>query len=154
MTTRETTVTEISLHVAEALSKDVGRGLARVDPADIEHLGVTIGDIVEVRGKRSTAARIMPAFMEQRGKSLVQVDGIVRENAQAGLDETVVLRKLAAPPARAVGLAPLGRVPARTGAGHADYIARLLQGRPLTAGDRVRIDILGTQDQEYQVVET
>jgi transitional endoplasmic reticulum ATPase len=142
------------LRVAEALSKDVGRGLARVDPAEIEHLGVTIGDIVEVRGKRSTAARIMPAFMEQRGKSLVQVDGIVRENAQAGLDETVVLRKLAAPPARTVGLAPLGRVPARTGAGHADYIARLLEGRPLTAGDRVRIDLLGTQAQEYQVVET
>lgn len=147
-------MTEISLRVAEALSKDVGRGLARIDPADIERLGVTIGDIVEVRGKRSTAARIMPAFMDQRGKSLVQVDGIVRENAQAGLDETVVLRKVAAPPARTVGLAPLGRVATRTGAGHADYIARLLEGRPVTTGDRVRIDLLGTQAQEYQVVET
>jgi len=154
MTVREPVVTEITLRVAEALSKDVGRGLARIDPADLERLGVTIGDIVEVRGKRSTAARIMPAFMDQRGKSLVQVDGIVRENAQAGLDETVVLRKLAAPPARTVALAPLGRVATRTGAGHADYIARLLEGRPITVGDRVRIDLLGTQAQEYQIADT
>jgi transitional endoplasmic reticulum ATPase len=154
MTVRESTVTEITLRVAEALSKDVGRGLARIDPADIERLGVTIGDIVEVRGKRSTAARIMPAFMDQRGKGIVQVDGIVRENAQAGLDETVTLRKLAATPARTVALAPVGRVATRTGPGHADYIARLLEGRPVTVGDRVRIDLLGTQAQEYQIAET
>jgi transitional endoplasmic reticulum ATPase len=154
MATREQTATEIGLRVAEALSKDVGRGLARVDPADIERLGLTIGDTVEVRGKRSTAARIMPAFMEQRGKGLVQIDGIVRENAQIGLDETVVLRKVAASPARAVVLAPIGRTAVRASTGHADYIAHLLEGRPVIAGDRIRVDLLGTQAQEYQVVET
>jgi len=145
---------EISLRVAEALSKDVGRGLARVDPADIERLGLTIGDTVEVRGKRATAARIMPSFMDQRGKGSVHIDGIVRENAQAGLDEMVVLRKLTAAAARSVTLAPVGRVVTRSGAGHADYIARLLEGRPVTVGDRVRVDLLGTQAQEYQVAET
>ena len=40
----------LSLKVAEALSKDVGRGLIRIDPQDLEQLGVGIGDVVEVLG--------------------------------------------------------------------------------------------------------
>lgn len=154
MATREKEVTDLSLRVAEALPKDAGRGLARVDPADIDRLGISIGDTIEVRGKRATAARVMPAFMEQRGKSIVQIDGIVRENAQAALDETVTLRKIVANGARTLVLAPLGRAVGRTATGHADYIARLLEGRPVTPGDRVRVDLLGTQAQDYQVVET
>ncbi len=154
MATREKVTTELNLRVAEALPKDAGRGLARVDPADIDRLGISIGDMIEVRGKRATAARVMPAFMEQRGKSTVQIDGIVRENAQTALDETVTLRKIVANGARTLVLAPLGRAVARSAAGHADYIARLLEGRPVTPGDRVRVDLLGTQAQEYQVIET
>ena len=42
------------LKVAEALGKDVGRALARMDPADIKALGAEIGDFVEVVGKRRT----------------------------------------------------------------------------------------------------
>ena len=34
--------------VAEALPKDVGRGLARLDPKDMAELGVEIGDVIEV----------------------------------------------------------------------------------------------------------
>ena len=42
------------LKVSEALGKDVGRALARMDPADMAALGAGIGDIVEVVGKRRT----------------------------------------------------------------------------------------------------
>ncbi|TSA51505.1 hypothetical protein D4R47_00505, partial [archaeon] len=39
---------DLLLRVAEALSKDVGRGLVRLDPQDLERLGVEIGDIAEI----------------------------------------------------------------------------------------------------------
>ncbi len=46
--------TPLKLKVAEALSKDVGRAMARMGPEDLERLGVAIGDLVEVAGKRQT----------------------------------------------------------------------------------------------------
>ena len=146
--------TTIQLRIAEALSKDVGRGIARVDPVDIERLGAAIGEIVELRGKRTTVARLMPAYIEQRGKQTVQIDGIVRENAQAALDETIAVVKTAAQPGRSVVLAPVGRVPAGASRMHASYIAHLLEGMPAVIGDRLRVDLVGTRAQDYTVVDT
>ena len=62
----------LSLKVAEALSKDVGRALARMDPADMLSIGAQIGDIVEIAGKRRTVCKLMPAFMESRGRTYLQ----------------------------------------------------------------------------------
>mgnify|MGYP001584166850 CR=1 FL=1 len=45
-------VLEIKLKVTEALTKDVGRAFARMGPEDLERLGASIGDTVEVEGKR------------------------------------------------------------------------------------------------------
>ena len=52
----------LSLRVAEALPNDVGRGLARLDPQDLLKLEVSIGDVIEIAGKRTTVARAMPAW--------------------------------------------------------------------------------------------
>jgi len=88
----DTETKTITLRVAEAQAKDVGRGIARLDPLEIERLGATISDIVEIRGDRATAAKLMPAYHADRGKGIVQMDGIVRQNAQVGLGEKVSLR--------------------------------------------------------------
>ena len=72
----------ILLKVKEALSKDVGRSIARFDPEDIRMLGLEVGQIVEIEGKRKTVARAMPCYAPDRGKSIVQIDGISRENAE------------------------------------------------------------------------
>ena len=81
--------------------KDVGRALARLDPSDMETLGLEIGDVVELAGKRRTVAKAMPAYREDRGASRVQMDGVSRENAGIGLDQIVEVRKVAAKPATA-----------------------------------------------------
>jgi transitional endoplasmic reticulum ATPase len=145
---------ELTLRVAEALTKDAGRGIARIDPEDIEKLGATIGDIVELRGKRTTVARLMPTYIDQRGKRLVQIDGIVRGNAQTSLDETLTICKAVTQPARSLVLAPTGRSAAGVGRQHASYVARLAEGIPVVAGDRLRVDLVGTRAQEYTVTET
>ena len=59
-----------SYRVAEALPKDVGRGLARLDPKDMAELGVEIGDVVEIIAKQTTPVRVMPAHAELRGKRI------------------------------------------------------------------------------------
>jgi len=143
----------IALRVAEAQAKDVGRGIARIDPVDLERIGVAIGDIVEIVGKRRTVAKIMPAFMADRGKGIIQIDGILRENAQAGLDEKVSVRKADHKPARIIVLAPIGPMRGLSGRQHTRYIGRLLEGMAVTAGDRVRVDLFGTRAQDFSVVE-
>jgi len=58
----------ITLKVAEAGSKDVGRGIVRFDPFDFRKIGVEVGEVVTIKGKRDTVAKVLPAYMEDRGK--------------------------------------------------------------------------------------
>jgi transitional endoplasmic reticulum ATPase len=142
------------LRVAEARPKDVGRGLVRVDPQDLERLEVSIGDVVEVAGKRPTVARAMPAYPDQRGQGLAQMDGILRANAGTGLDERVTMRRVEVQPARAVVLAPVEGLRTAPGAAQTRYLARLLDGIPVVPGDRVRVDLFGTRAQTFTVAKT
>ncbi|HEY6659045.1 MAG TPA: hypothetical protein VIZ62_11005, partial [Nitrososphaeraceae archaeon] len=47
----------ISLKVLEAYTRDVGRGIARIDYDTMDSLAVSTGDVVEIRGKRRTTAK-------------------------------------------------------------------------------------------------
>ena len=120
----------LKLKVTEALSKDVGRAYARMGPEDLEKLQVAIGDIVEVVGKRTTVCKAMPAYKELRGRSRMQLDGISRENAGAGIDDFVQVKKIACRPAERVVLTPITITPAETG----PPVYRQPPGRPAGAG--------------------
>lgn len=141
----------LSFRVCEAPSRDVGRGLIRLDPEDMARLGVEVGDVVSILGRRATVARVMPAHMGMRKQSLVQMDGLARVNAGASLDEQVVLSPATVTRARAVTLNQVGgraRVP------ESRLLARLLDGIPLLAGDRVRTSLVGAQTREFTVEST
>jgi transitional endoplasmic reticulum ATPase len=144
---------ELTLKVSEALPKDVARGIVRLDPADLARLGLGIGDVVEVAAKRPTYARAMPAFADQRGKGLVQMDGIVRANAGASLDERVTLRPAKVQPARSLTLAPAQAPRGAAPALAPRDLARLLDGIPVAAGDHVRVQLLAGRSQSFTVVE-
>ncbi|MDP2948612.1 MAG: CDC48 family AAA ATPase [Chloroflexota bacterium] len=143
----------LTLRVAEAQARDVGRGIARIDPDNLEQLGAAIGDIVEIAGKGRTVAKAMPTYVADRGKGLVQIDGILRENAQGGLDEKVSVRVVDYQPARTIVLAPLDALKSWPEGRYSRYIAHRLEGLPVTAGDRVRIDLFGTRAQDFSVAE-
>lgn len=144
-------MSEISLKVAEAVKKDAGRGLARIDPADIERLPATIGDIVEIVGKKRTVAKVMPAFREERGKGIIQIDGPTRGNAQVGLDEKVTIKKIASNPADNVVLTPITAVNLER---DSKYIGSLLDGLPVIAGDRIRATLFGSRFTDFMVEAT
>jgi transitional endoplasmic reticulum ATPase len=144
----------VALRVAEALPKDAGRGLARLDPQTLEELGLSIGDVIEVIGKRTTVARAMPTYAAQRGLGLIQMDGILRANAGSGVDERVAVRRSAVQAARAVTLLPAEGGTGFAGPAQTRYLARLLDGIPVIAGDRVRVDLFGTSAQTFVVEAT
>ena len=144
-------VPALKLKVTEALSQDVGRGIARMGPEDLERLQLAIGDTVEVEGKRATVCKAMPAHKENRGQSRIQIDGLVRENAGTGLDEFVMVRKIACRPADRVVLAPATVRPSER---DMDYIGNLLDGLPVQAGTRIRATLFGGRWADFRVEST
>jgi transitional endoplasmic reticulum ATPase len=143
--------TALKLKVTEALPKDTGRGLARLDPADMARMGLQIGDVVEIGGKRKTVCKVMPAYKDQRGQARIQIDGITRDNARVALDQPVEVRKVATRAAESVSLAPLTLTPRER---DLSYIGNLLDGLPTVADDRIRAILFGTRSADFKVVST
>jgi len=142
------------LKVKEALPKDVGRAIARIDPEDMKGLGLEVGQIVEIEGKRKTAAKAMPCYAADRGKNIIQIDGITRENAKVGLDEKVTIQKSESEPAKKITLAPLTDGGGLQKEKDAEYIGSLIEGLPLTSGDKIRARLFGTKTCDFMVEDT
>src|ERR1035437_10675974 len=148
MASERVEVPALKLKIAEALSRDVGRGIARMGPEDLEKLGVAVGDTVEITGKRAAVCKAMPAHKELRGQSRIQIDGLVRENAGAGLNEIVSVKKTICRPAERVVLAPSNVRPTDR---DLDYIGSPLDGPPGREGSRVRAPLFGSRWADFRV---
>lgn len=142
----------LSLKVAAAAPKDLGRGIVRLDPKLFGRLGVNVGDVVWVRGKRATPAKVMPNRVEGRGADVVCMDGILRGNAGAGIGEHAKVEKTLASPARKIVLAPLTPLLGLREERDLRYIGTLLEGLPLTTGDTVRASLFGPGTKDFEVV--
>lgn len=144
----------VMLRVKEALSKDAGRAIARIDPEDMKRLSAEVGEIIEIIGKRQTPAKVMPCYAEERGKGIIQIDGITRENAQVGIDEKVRIQKVEARAAGKITLMPLSVSGLLQKDKDIKYLSSLIEGLPLTAGDRVRASLFGSRACDFKVVDT
>jgi len=144
----------LTLKIKETLPKDVGRAIARIDPADMKTLEVEAGDIIEIEGKRKTPAKVMPCYSEDRGKKIIQMDGISRENAQISLDEKVKIYKVGYKPANKITLLPLTISSLLQRDEDTKYIGSLIGGLPVTSGDRVRATLFGSRSCEFKVLDT
>jgi transitional endoplasmic reticulum ATPase len=130
----------INLRIAEAESRDVGRGVARVDPKVISQQGWTSGDIIEITGNKTTYALLWPGRSEDHGKELIRVDGYIRNNLGSGIDDRVRVRRVEAKQATKVSLAPTE--PLRISGGE-EYLAQVLEGRVVSKGSLVTINLMG-----------
>ncbi|WP_457591113.1 CDC48 family AAA ATPase [Geoglobus sp.] len=131
---------DVYLRVAEAYHRDVGRGIARVDPEVMAELGLQSGDIIEITGKNKVPAIVWPGYPEDRGKRVIRIDGNIRSNAGVSIDDKVKIRKVEAKPAEKITLAPTE--PVRLMGGEA-YLQRLLEGRPVIRGQKIRVEVFG-----------
>ena len=141
----------ITLKIAEISVKDAGKGLGRFDPRDMHALGIAAFDLIEIGGKRKTVVRAMPLEKSQRGQSLIQVDGITRENARVGIDDSVFVKKVESKQAIKIVLAPISDDLLLNG-DNTDYLVSRLDGIPVTVGDRVRVTLPGSRIEDFQVL--
>jgi len=135
---------EVELRVAEARSRDVGRGIARVDRSVMNKLGIEPGDVIEIEGKKLTAAIAWPQAIEDEGAGIIRIDGNIRRNAGVAVGDIVKVRKARVAPAKKVVLAPSTRFFIEVTPDLEEYIRSKLAGRPLVRGDVVEIPIFSS----------
>lgn len=141
----------MELRVRKALIEDVGKGRARLGPEEMKALGVVLGDLIEIEGRKKTVARVSGITSTLDRNNLIQFDSLIRDNAQVNLGEIVKVRKVLRATADRIVLYPLDTTspqPSETDLGH---FGSLLQGYPVIAGDRVNVPLFGGKDRFFRV---
>jgi len=96
----------LRLRVVEARQRDVGYGIARIDREVGAAAGFQTGDVVEIIGRKVTAATLWLGYMEDE-KDAIRIDGYIRNNAGVSLNEWVTIREAKVSEAQLVVLAPI-----------------------------------------------
>jgi transitional endoplasmic reticulum ATPase len=136
-------LSNVQLKVAEAKQqRDVGRSIARMDSDTMKKLGVTVGDVVQIEGKKATAAKAWPAYPEDQGMGLIRIDGFIRKNSSVSINEFVSVKKVEAEYATSVKLAPVD-IRISVDNDFIRFVKDRLIDRPATRGDTLLIMMLG-----------
>ncbi|MBF4474323.1 MULTISPECIES: CDC48 family AAA ATPase [Methanobacterium] len=131
---------EMKLKVAEAFSQaDVGRSIARIDPACMGKLDLLDGDMIEIEGRKLTATTVASS-QSDIGLGIIRIDGYIRKNAGTSLGEEVTVRKAEVKEAQKVVLAPVDQKVMIRG-----DVRGAFRGRVLSKGD---IIVTGIRQQQ------
>lgn len=132
-----------SLKIAETNSKFVEKGMALVDPKVMEIMNLTPGDVIEVINKKnkSTYALLWSSPSSDYGKGLIRIDGYTRSNIGGGIDDRVTIRKVDnIQKAEQLIISPTEELNI---VGLEDHLPELLDGRVVTRGDVIPLNIMG-----------
>ena len=129
----------LTLKVLEAYTRDVGRGVARIDYDSMDSLNASTGDVIELKGKRRTVAKCLPLYPSDEGKGIIRIDGLGRNNAGIAIGDTITVRKIKAVAGEKIVVAPLEAIPPID----ERYLADALESVPLIKGDNVMVPYFG-----------
>lgn len=152
---------ERSLELKVAMAKrqsEAGYGRARIDAESRKYLGLDLGDVIEIIGKRTVVAKIFKGEPGDDGMKLIRIDGPTRTSAGVSVDETVKIQKCKPYPAQKVVLSPNASDGKRISydGGIENIFRNGLVGRPLITGADIMIPnvaLMGSRT-TYKVVST
>ncbi|HET7324478.1 MAG TPA: CDC48 family AAA ATPase [Halococcus sp.] len=126
----------MKLTVKPLKQKDAGRGLAAVDRAAMDELGLENGDYILIDGGEGRAiARVWPGYPDDQGRGVIRVDGQLRGEAQVGIDDRVTVEKADVKPAQSVTVALPQNLRIRGNIG--PYVQDKLSGQAITQGQTI-----------------
>lgn len=131
----------VTLKVAEAEQRDVGRKIARLDPEIAHRLNISSGDALELSSLgRKTTVLSWPAKESDRGKGLIRIDGLIRNRLDVGINDLIEIRVVESKNAKSITFAPIE--PLRI-MGAEEFLAEYLNGTLMTKGDTIPINVMG-----------
>src|SRR5574340_829015 len=125
-------MSEITLKIAEAAQRHVGKGIAVVDPKIVEDNGWETGQILELVGNRKSHVKLWSGSTQDYGTGMIKIDGITRHNIGAGIGEKIIIKKVDALEAEQVTLSPIEKLGEE---GLQEYMQAYYMGHVLTTGD-------------------
>jgi len=129
----------IQLKVTKAYPTDSAKGIARIDPNLIQKLQISVGDIILLEGKKTTAAKVWRADRQDWKKDSIRIDGFTRQNAGAGLGDSIKVTTVQPLGATRIVLAPPeGQVIQIRGEAN-ELVKRMIMKRPVMEGDIIPI---------------
>lgn len=129
----------IKLKCLEAYTRDVGRGVIRIDYDTMDQLNVSTGDYVEVKGKRKTVAKCLPLYSSDEDKQICRIDGLERNNADTVVNESIKIKNIIVAPAEKINVIALEAVPPID----ERYITEALENMGVVVGDNIMIPYFG-----------
>jgi transitional endoplasmic reticulum ATPase len=135
-------MSEMQLRVGDARQRDVGRGIARIDQKTMQKLGLSAGDVIEIVGKRTTAAIAWPAYSEDQDRGIIRIDGFTRKNAGVAINEYVLVRPGKVKDAASVVLAPVD-MRLNVDEDFTNFVKNRLMERTFVEGDTTLVMMLG-----------
>jgi len=130
------------MRIGESKQRDVGKKRARIGPEAMDYLRVAPGDVIEIKGKRTSSAIVWPADEDEKNPDCVNIDGQTRKNVGLTLDDIVEVQKVEVKTAKTVVLMPINDV-VTIDKEFTDFVKNRLKGLPLTSGDEISVMILG-----------
>lgn len=108
----------------------------------MKQLGISAGDVIEIVGKRNTAAIAWPAYSEDQDREIIRIDGFTRKNAGVSINEYVVVRPTAVKNAANVTLAPIS-MRLNVDEDFTNFVKNRLMERTFVEGDTTLVMMLG-----------
>ncbi len=144
----------ISLKISEIHSRDSGKGYARISPMDMQELGLTSWDLVQIDGRRKTVARALPLDTEElETESVIEIDTVTRENAGVELDDIVIVTKADLEKASRITLCPRNKA-FLYDPGKSKHLCNRLEGLAVTVGDKVSVRVSAAKTEDFDVLTT
>jgi transitional endoplasmic reticulum ATPase len=127
----------MKLTVKPLKQKDAGRGLAAIDRAAMRELDLENGDYILIEGKGGgrAVARVWPGYPEDEERSVIRIDGRLRQEADVGIDDRVEVAKAEVKPAKSITVALPQNLRIRGNIG--PHIRDKLAGQAITQGQQV-----------------
>ncbi|WP_313695868.1 CDC48 family AAA ATPase [Halorarum halobium] len=129
----------MKLTVKPLKQKDAGRRLAAIDRVAAEELDLAGGDYIRLEGDSTAIARVWPGYPEDDDTGVVRIDGQLRQEAGAGIDDRVTVESADVEPAQRITIALPQQFGIRGNVG--SIIRDKLSGQPVTQGQTIRFPL-------------
>lgn len=105
-------------------------------------LGLAVGGFVRIEGKKRTAVTVWPSYPEDKGSGVIRLDGFVRRNCGAAVDEMVTVSKIEPNIAEQVNISP-SDMKISVDSDFTRFVHNKMNGRSVTRGDSTMVMMLG-----------
>ncbi len=128
-----------SLKIEDGYTRDIGKGIMRIDYDSMDSIKARTGDVIEIKGARKTLAVCLPVYPSDDGKGILRTDNLVQHNARTSRGDNVTIRKTTKVITKYVTVSPLEPIPPGT----ERYLKDALDGVPVIKGDKIAVPYFG-----------